>query len=185
MLFISYNVTNTAFVFRPTIDTRSSSTNNLSTTGPGSEYSLPPSYRAPHPQPHSISPPTHITDYHPTFTSSTSLNQTLHTALTHPITSQPDASEEIHSSATLPTTKFSQICEVVAQITSDNSSQSKDPDSTLDLAEVVCVPTTQLAPMEPTKSAASRKGDLVSIVTISGCTDSESSTNEMNVLAHL
>lgn len=170
--------------FRPTINTRSHTSNNVSANGPVSEHNLPPSYRAPQPHLHRIAPPTHIADYQPSFTSSTLINHSDHTALTHPH-SLSSASEDI-STITSPT-KFSQICEVVAQITSDNPSREsvKDPTSTLDIAAVVCPPSTPSSCTEGTNAGANRKGDLVSIVTISGCTESESSPSEMNVLAHL
>lgn len=170
---------------RPTINARSPSTTNLSTTGPGSEYSLPPSYRAPHQQPHSIAPFAQPVDSHLTpFTSTTSINQTnQHTALTSPHSNSQTDHLEVNDTAANPT-KFSQICEVVAQITSDNSSPSrapsKDPVTDLDVVEVICVPPTASSTAEMT-----RKGEMVTIVTISGCTESESSTSEMNVLAHL
>lgn len=179
--------------------------------GPGSEYSLPPSYRAQHqlnnsrPSPQTISGANGASD--------TAGGDSLNTSYNHDLSNNTDSvvavpqhiqihqqqsqnhrhqrlqQNSITSDASPDTikhhnvlvdvvnnTKISQIC--------NNENSSLTTNNTVDRSHRKVIGTKD-GIGNNVKGENSARKDLVTIVTISGCTDNDTAAGEMDILAHL
>lgn len=202
------NINNFFLFYRVPLTTR----NN--TCGPGSEYSLPPSYRAQHqinnsrPSPQTISGANGASDTaggdslnsscnhdFPNNESTDSViavpqqlqihqqqqqsqNQRHQRIQQNSITSDASPDTIKHHNVLVDVvnnTKISQIC---------NNENSSLPNNTVDRSHRKVIGTKD-GIGNCTKGENSARKDLVTIVTISGCTDNDTTAGEMDILAHL